>query len=517
MLAISTTAGPLPDAIVGVPYTFTFQSNGGISPIAWTLASGQLPAGLTLNSDGTLTGTPTATGSFTFTVQAGDGSSPAQTITLSVAIGSKPLLVVNTGSGALPDAFVGKPYSTGLQTTGGTAPYNWTLTSGQLPAGLALSTAGVVSGTPTTASATPSAITVQVQDSGAPAQSKSLSLSIRVIAALVITTPAGALPDGVANTPYAVTLQSAGGLAPQTWSLTSGTLPAGLSLSSTGTISGTPLTANLTPVSFGVQVTDVSNPAQTSSELLTLRIAPRLVITTAGGALPDAVTGATYSPITLTFTGGIAPQVWSVSAGAIPPGMSLSTGGVISGSPSATGTFGFTARVQDSSNPAQSAIVSLSIRVAAPLTITTPAGALPDAVAGATYSPITLTFTGGIAPQVWSISAGAIPPGMFLSTGGVISGTPSATGTFGFAARVQDSSNPAQSATVSLSIRVAAPLTITTPAGALPDALYKTSYSQTLTSSGGNAPIVWTLGSGQLPPGLTMSSVGVISGSPAAT
>ena len=459
VLAISTTPGPLPDAIVGVPYTFTFQSNGGISPIAWTLASGQLPAGLTLNSDGTLTGTPTATGSFTFTVQAGDGSSPAQTITLSVAIGSKSLLVVNTASGALPDAFVGKAYSFGLQTTGGTSPYNWTVTSGQLPAGLTLSTAGVVNGTPTTASATPIAITVQVRDSGTPAQSKSLALSIRVTAALVITTAAGALPDGVANTPYAVTLQSAGGLAPQTWSLTSGTLPTGLGLSSTGTISGTPLTANLTPVSFGVQVTDVSNPAQTSSELLTLRIAPRLVITTAGGTLPDAVTGATYSPITLTFTGGIAPQVWSVSAGAIPPGMSFSTGGVISGTPSVTGTFGFTARVQDSSNPVQSAIVSLSIRVAAPLTITTPAGALPDALYKTSYSQ-TLTSSGGNAPIVWTLGSGQLPPGLTMSSVGVIGGSPAATGTYSFAVKAADSSSPQQTATASFSLSVASTLSI---------------------------------------------------------
>lgn len=99
----------------------------------------------------------------------------------------------------------------------------------------------------------------------------------------------------------------------------------------------------------------------------------------------------------------------------------------------------------------------------------------------------------------------------------MISGTPSAAGTFGFTAKVQDSSKPAQLSTVSLSIRVAAPLTITTPAGALPDALYKTTYSQTLTSSGGNAPIVWSLGSGQLPPGLTLSGTGLISGSASTT
>jgi len=99
----------------------------------------------------------------------------------------------------------------------------------------------------------------------------------------------------------------------------------------------------------------------------------------------------------------------------------------------------------------------------------------------------------------------------------VIGGVPSATGTFALTAGIKDASNPTQSAAISLSIRVAAPLAITMPAALLPDALYKTAYNQTLTTSGGNAPIAWSLSGGQLPPGLTLSSVGVISGTATAT
>ena len=155
----------------------------------WTVASGQLPTGLTLSPSGTLSGTPTTTGSFAFTVQAGDSSSPSQTININVAIKSAPLLVIASAGGPLPDAIVGIPYSDTLLVTGGTPPYTWKLASGQLPGGLALSAAGVVSGTATTASSIPAAITLQVQDSGAPAQSKSLATAIRVDSALVITTP----------------------------------------------------------------------------------------------------------------------------------------------------------------------------------------------------------------------------------------------------------------------------------------------------------------------------------------
>jgi len=459
VLTITTTQGPLPDAVLGVPYSFAFQSNGGISPINWTLASGQLPAGLTLNSNGTLGGTPIATGSFTFTVQAGDGSSPSQTITLSAAISSKPLLVISTAGGALPDAVNGVPYSFTFQNTGGTPPSTWSIKSGAPIAGVTLSPAGVLSGTPSVTNVSGTAFTVQVRDSGAPSQSTTVNVTLRSAALLMIGTPAGALSDAVVGVPYTVTLASSGGITPVTWKIASGQLPVGLSLSSGGIISGTPLTSNITPVSIGVQVTDSTNPAQTRGEVLTLRVATRLAITTAASSLPDAVLGANYNPITLQFKGGIAPQVWSVSAGQLPPGIGLSSAGMTGGVPTATGTFGFTARVQDASNPAQSAIVSLSIRVAAPLTITTPPGALPGSLYNTPYSQV-LTSSGGIAPIAWSLGSGQLPPGLTLSATGVISGSPTATGTFSFTVKAADASSPQQSTTASFTISAASTLSI---------------------------------------------------------
>ncbi len=457
-LAISTAPGPLPDAVIGVPYNFTFLSNGGISPTTWQLASGQLPAGLTLNSNGALNGTPTATGSFTFTVQAGDGSSPSQTITLSVGIKSKPLLVISTAAGALPDAVNGVPYSFTFQNAGGTPPLTWSVKSGAPVAGLTLSTAGILSGTPSVANLSGTAFTVQVQDSGAPSQSITVNVTLRSAALLMIGTPAGPLPDAVGGVPYLATLVSSGGITPLAWKITSGQLPAGLSFSSGGVISGTPVTANSTPVSIAVQVTDSTNPLQSSGEVITLRVASRLGITSAGGSLPDAVLGANYNPVALQSPGGLAPLGWSVSAGALPPGMSLS-GGVISGAPTATGIFGFTARVQDSSNPAQSSTVSLSIRVVAPLAITTPSGALPGALYRTAYSQ-SLTSSGGNAPIAWSLGNGQPPPGLLLSAAGIISGLPTATGTFSFTVKVADTSSPQQSASAPFTISVASTLSI---------------------------------------------------------
>jgi Putative Ig domain len=275
-LTISTSPGALPNAIVGVPYAFAFQSSGGISPVVWTLASGQLPPGLSLNSTGTLSGTPTATGSFTFTVQASDASSPSQTITINVAITSAPVLVITSAGGALPDAPVGKPYSVTLLAAGGTLPFTWTLASGQLPVGLTLSTAGVLSGTPTVANSAPSVFTVQVQDGGAPSQSKSLALTIRVPAPLAVVPGGGALPQALANVAYTTALSTIGGIGPVTWSVTSGSLPRGVTLSPLGAISGT--SSAVGNYAFTIQAADSGSPPQQSAASYTLTVASSFTV-----------------------------------------------------------------------------------------------------------------------------------------------------------------------------------------------------------------------------------------------
>jgi Putative Ig domain len=450
VLTITTTAGQLPDAVIGSPYSFTFASNGGITPIQWTLASGTLPPGLTLGTGGALTGTPTSPGNYTFTVQAGDSSSPAQTITLSVGISSPAALVINTAGGALPDAVAGAPYNFPLSFTGGTAPLNWTVSGGLLPAGLNLSSAGVISGTPLAANASPVSFTIQVQDGGSPAQSKTLNLTLRVAAPLLINTSAGSLPDSVQNVPYTLNLATSGGIVPLAWSVTSGSLPPGINLSSAGAITGVPSSTGT--YNFTAQLQDASNPIQIRTVALSLRVAAPLAISTPSGSLPDAVQGTSYTN-NLLSSGGIAPLVWSISAGQLPPGLTMSAAGVLSGSPVAAGTYSFTAQLQDASNPPQMRSVTLSLRVAAPLMITTPAGALPNAVVKIGYS-VTLAASGGNAPIAWSLASGALPPGLTLNSGGKISGTPTQTGTFTFTVKVGDGSSPQQVKAASFSIKV---------------------------------------------------------------
>src|SRR6202044_1399080 len=347
-----------------------------------------------------------------------------------------------------------------------------------------------------------------------PAQSGTKSLSIVVAAAVTpvaITTTT--LAGGQAGTAYTATLAASGGTTPYSWSITAGALPAGLTLSRSGQISGTPTTAGTS--SFTVKVTDSSSPAQSSSTSLSIVVAaavtPVAITTTtlAGGQAGTAYTA------TLAASGGTTPYSWSITAGALPAGLTLSRSGQISGTPTTAGTSSFTVKVTDSSSPAQSSSTSLSIVVAAavtPVAITTTS--LAGGQAGTAYTA-TLAASGGTTPYSWSITAGALPAGLTLSSSGQISGTPTTAGTSSFTVKVTDSSSPAQSGTKSLSIVVAAavtPVAITTTS--LAGGQAGTAYTATLAASGGTTPYSWSITAGALPAGLTLSISGQISGTP---
>lgn len=244
-LAISTTA--LPQSVTGTPYTVSLAATGGTPAYTWSLASGQLPAGLILAANtGVISGTPTTAGTYSFVVAVADSSSPAQTttseMTLSVAAAqTTPLTPLTVITSSLPNGTTGTVYSSSLQANGGTGPYIWSITSGNLPAGLTLATnTGVLSGTPTASGSFQFAVTVT--DSATTPQTSTSHLSFSIVAAgaplsITPTTPSGAM----LNQPYSATLNAAGGTAPYSWSITAGSLPSGLSLATSGAILGSPL------------------------------------------------------------------------------------------------------------------------------------------------------------------------------------------------------------------------------------------------------------------------------------
>jgi putative Ig domain-containing protein len=362
-LVIGTAA--LADGVVGVPYSQTLTATGGDSSFTWSLSSGTLPAGLTLNAAGVISGTPlSATSGASFVVEVKDTGTPQQTKTQTLSIRVATPLIINNPV-TLPDAIVGVPYSATLLTNGGTAPVSWLVIAGAPPAGLQLSSTGLLSGTPT-GPAPATAFTAQATDSASPSQIANQTLSLHVAAPLTVTTVT--LPDARTGVAYLQALTVSGGTGGVTWIVTSGTLPAGLSLSSAGVISGTPTTPNTLGATFTVQGTDSGVPTQSATRSITLRVAAPLTITTAALTAPKY--GVVYNQ-TLTATGGITPLTWSLAAGSgpLPGGLTLSNAGVLSGTPAALGTFAFTVQVADSGAPQQVATRSFTLTVAALYTV----------------------------------------------------------------------------------------------------------------------------------------------------
>ncbi len=151
-LMISTTS--LPDGVLNTAYNATLQSTGGTGAVTWSLTTGTLPAGLTLNAGtGAITGTPTAGGTSPITVKVTDSATPPNSVTTALTITintAAPTFAISTSS--LPNGSVGTPYDQILSATGGTAPFTWSILSGALPAGLSLNAkTGEITGAPTAA------------------------------------------------------------------------------------------------------------------------------------------------------------------------------------------------------------------------------------------------------------------------------------------------------------------------------------------------------------------------------
>jgi hypothetical protein len=180
-LTITTTS--LTGGILGVAYDSFINAAGAPAPFTWTIISGSLPPGLTFQTTSTstsaeITGTPTVLGTSNFTVQVEDSSDAIVTQALSIVINKPPPLSVATGS--LPAGTVNIPYSQTLAASSGVQPYTWSLAGGTLlPAGLTLTSSGVISGTPIATGTTN--FTVQVVDSSEPAhQTATANLSITI-------------------------------------------------------------------------------------------------------------------------------------------------------------------------------------------------------------------------------------------------------------------------------------------------------------------------------------------------
>lgn len=493
--SFTITTGSLPPAF-GPGYSRAFAASGGQPPYSWAIASGSLPAGFALNpSTGILTGSgsPPAIASVTpIVVQVTDatGAIAQKSFTLYFAA---PLTLTPQTQPFNPSQDVFQHVSGGFQ------PYSFLVIQGTLPPGLSLTTTGAFVGQASTPGTYP--ITVQVTDSlGYHATAQEILL---IPAAGPLTLLGGTLPSAYVGQQYLANLHASSGQTPYTFSIVSGGLPAGLSLdAASGSITGTAMT--ITTSSFSAKVVDSTGATATAS--YTLQTLDSLGIDTGSPLAPGKV-GSPYSLI-LSAGGGIPPYHFAVSSGALPPGLQLTPStGAIEGTPATAASYSFTITLSDSAGGSASS--SFTMAVTGGLVIS-PSALLPSGVVGTPYS---VQFSAqGLAPYSWRLT-GNTPPGIgFNPSTALLSGTPSQSGTFLFTLTATDSAGA--NAQVGYAITVTSAALTISSGNPLQAAVAAASYSQTLSASGGTAPYNWLVVSGILPPGLTLSGAGALSGEP---
>ncbi|WP_080429308.1 RCC1 domain-containing protein [Burkholderia ubonensis] len=348
-IGVALSAYVLPTGLIGQPYAgFDFKSvlsvtgdpNYAGTGVTWSVASGSLPAGLTLNSDGTLTGTPTASGTASFQVKAAYKTQGGQQ-TYQLLVSN---LTVNLAAATPATAIVGQPYSYDLKPllivsgdnayTG--ADVTWSVVSTSLPAGLYLTADGRIGGTPTVAGT--GSVTARATYRGINGQQTYQVVTLAIQVSLKSDTPPQALIGQAYNYDLKQLLSVTGdsaynGTDQVTWSIASGALPAGLSLGASGVITGIPSASAVSgPVTIQASYRGVSG--QQTYQIVALLI--QVSLDTA--SLPKGKVGVAYAPYdfkalaTVTGDSGYNSQQASFTASNLPAGLSMSNG-VLSGTP----------------------------------------------------------------------------------------------------------------------------------------------------------------------------------------
>ena len=503
-----TSPGLLPNATQNVAYNTALTASGGSGGYSYAITNGSLPSGLSLSSGGAITGTTSNVGQSWFYVKVTDSNGASYTKNLSIVVTGVPASLPRLYSyGNFDDAVIGNGYSRGISVCcGGTAPFVWSVTG--LPAGMSMRTGrGIASnyieagdaevwGVPQVAGDYVAQFTV----TDANGVSTTLPFPFRV--SLIDENPT--FPNGTVNTAYSSSVRPLGGTGPYTARIipqVGSAIPAGLTFDpNTFQLTGTPLeTGGFNTVleftdSAGhkLERTNYYNIAGQNSSNISINNS---------SSLGTAAVGSSYS-LQLSAC-CVSSYTWSQAGGTLPSGTSLTSGGLLSGTLGAAGTYTFLIKAADASNSLNVAYRQFTLVVSAtPLTITT--GGLPNATLQAAYSQ-TLTATGGTGTLTWALSyQNYLPPGLSLASNGTVTGTPTSTGNYVFLVQVTDAAGVSVSRYIGINIYAVngVPLQITTAASLGTQTIGAQQIA--LGASGSSGTYTWSLTGGTLPPGLLL-------------
>jgi hypothetical protein len=547
-------------------YSDTFSAINGTQPYHWSIV-GVLPAGLTFGSStGKITGTPTDFGGFSYTVTVTDASTPTQTDSAQniLNIAQQLQILANLGT-----AFINLPFQGSFSYIGGTFPVTWSIVSGNLPSGLTLLSNGIVQGTATQLGSYN--FVVQATDSGTPPYVISKAITMNVTPT-PLNVYGGPLSPAPVNVIYHSQIPGSGGTPPYSWTISSGSLPLGLTLNTTtGFIDGTP-TQNGT-YNFSAKGTDSSSPTQTAT-------ANDFIVIRSALGRNDSIATATAlgNSQTPPIVFSISPYIDPVSAATPNPDTDFfklvaKGGGMVHVETFAQRSWGAntldsvieildsqgvrlhscnqpnytTSCLNDDVDPS-TRDSELDIKVPGAANTTTTfyvhvfdwrGDARPDMLyylnvsgvieplaisptilaAGATRGvnfQQQFTATGGSGNVTWVPDGGVFPPGWSLSSSGLLAGVASADGFYTFAVKATDAANPPQTARAQYTMQIAEPLVITS-SPTFPNACVNKPYSFQMQTSGGVPPIFFGFNSSAWIAINLDTSTGIFSGTTSST
>ena len=465
-LGMATTQ--LGSATYNTPYSAQLKGVGGSGPYTFALvdqAGNELPAGLSLASDGTISGTPTCTGYYGFdlTLSSGGASREVSAGLQVYATGTRRIDIGLRGFSERSDVSLGRQASATLEAYGGGGTHTWSIVSGSLPPNMQL-LAG--SSLPPNSTNPPNAILA-----GAPSAPGTYRFALRVddstgnfgvVDVTLVVSPLRIgpinyepalktfIPPGRVGTAYSFAMTSLTGRPPFTFATLPGTyLPAGMSLSSTGLLSGTPEDAG--DFVLNMLITDADGKTLRISHVDEVDLYVFAAGAQIGPLVADEMDSAPVPTVGIPFTfwplddllypgSGTPPFVWSVTSGSLPPGLSIVPGGgptsdTISGTATAAGSFPFILTVTDANGRWSSVDAQLDVSV---MGISPGSVHLPPATAGTPYSKqLTASGCSGFCPFQAAYFSD-MPPGLSLSLFGLLSGTPTTYGPFLINAEVVD-------------------------------------------------------------------------------